>query len=133
MLKEFKAFALKGNIFDLAVGVIIGGAFGKIVTSLVNDMIMPIMGLLIGGIDISKLQASISLRKGMDVTIKYGQFLQSVVDFLIISFSIFLFMKFITSFKKKENKEEVIKVIDPTKEELLLEEIRDILKTMKEA
>jgi large conductance mechanosensitive channel len=132
MLKEFKAFALKGNIFDLAVGVIIGGAFGKIVTSLVNDLIMPIMGLLIGGIDISKLQASISLRKGMDVTIKYGQFLQSVVDFLIISFSIFLFIKFITSFKKKEEKVEVIKVIEPTKEELLLEEIRDILKTLKE-
>ncbi|MDF2675640.1 MAG: large-conductance mechanosensitive channel, partial [Clostridiales bacterium] len=83
------------------------------------------------GINISKLQTSISLRKGMDVTINYGQFLQSVVDFLIISFSIFLFIKFITSFRKKEDKEEVIKVIEPTKEELLLEEIRDILKTIK--
>lgn len=125
MLKEFKEFAMKGNVLDLAVGVIIGGAFGKIVTSLVNDVIMPLVGLLLGGVDFSKLEKSIG-EKG--AVLKYGAFIQSVVDFLIIAFTIFLFIKLINSFKKKEEVVEVKEEPKPTREELLLTEIRDLLK-----
>lgn len=128
MLKEFKKFAMRGNVVDLAVGVIIGGAFGKIVTSLVNDVIMPLLGLLLGGINFA--EDKLLLREASGTTealyLNYGQFLQSVIDFLIISFSIFLFIKAINSFKKKE--EEKPKPIEPTKEEVLLTEIRDLLK-----
>jgi large conductance mechanosensitive channel len=132
MWKEFKQFALKGNVLDLAIGVIIGGAFGKIVTSLVNDLIMPILGLLLGGVDLSERQLPIG-----DSIIKYGAFLQSVVDFLIISFSIFLFIRFLSKFKKKEVQEIVVEVKpkpvpEPSKEELLLAEIRDLLKKKSE-
>ena len=94
MLKEFKKFAMRGNVVDLAVGVIIGGAFGKIVTSLVNDVIMPLLGLLLGGINFA--EDKLLLREASGTTealyLNYGQFVQSVIDFLIISFSIFLFM-----------------------------------------
>jgi large conductance mechanosensitive channel len=123
---EFKKFALKGNVLDLAVGVVIGGAFGKIVTSLVADIIMPIVGLLLGGVDFSSL--SIPYR---DAVIKYGAFIQTVVDFVIIAFSIFLFIRLISRFKKKEEVTESAPVID-TKEELLTE-IRDLLKSNQQA
>lgn len=122
MLQEFKKFALRGNVLDLAIGVIIGGAFGKIVTSLVNDVIMPILGLLLGGIDFLNLELTIK-----DSTIKYGAFMQSVVDFLIIAFSIFIFIKAIERFKKKQE-EKPTAPPEPTKEELLLTEIIDILR-----
>ncbi|MGG2095075.1 large conductance mechanosensitive channel protein MscL [Bacillus sp. S13(2024)] len=123
MWNEFKKFALKGNVIDLAVGVVIGGAFGKIVSSLVNDIIMPLLGLLLGGINFSKLAYPL----GKD-TLKYGAFIQTVVDFFIIAFSIFLFIKLFNklAFKKEEEKEEEVPV--PTKEEVLLTEIRDLLK-----
>lgn len=125
MLKEFKEFAMKGNVLDLAVGVIIGGAFGKIVSSLVNDVIMPLVGLLLGGVDFSKLEKAIGTKGAV---LKYGAFIQSVVDFLIIAFTIFIFIKLINSFKKREEVVEVKEEQKPTKEELLLTEIRDLLK-----
>ena len=121
MWKEFKQFAVKGNVLDLAVGVVIGGAFGKIVTSLVNDLIMPLVGLLLGGIDFSSLQLPVG-----DTAILYGAFIQSVVDFFIVSFSIFLFIKLINNMKRKEEKAPAKP--EPTKEEILLTEIRDLLK-----
>ncbi|MFA5524740.1 MAG: large-conductance mechanosensitive channel protein MscL [Tissierellales bacterium] len=128
MLKEFKKFAMRGNVVDLAVGVIIGGAFGKIVTSLVNDIIMPLIGLILGGINLSS--EKILLREAIEgvdaLFLSYGQFLQSVLDFLIIAFSIFIFVKLINSFKKKE--EEKPKPAEPSKEEVLLTEIRDLLR-----
>lgn len=125
MLKEFKKFAMRGNVFDLAIGVVIGGAFGKIVSSLVNDIIMPIIGLIIGGINFTNLKLVIGKNGDAELAITYGAFIQTVVDFLIISFSIFLIVKAITSFKKKEEKKEAPA---PSKEEILLTEIRDILK-----
>ena len=127
MLNEFKKFALKGNVLDLAVGVIIGGAFGKIVTSLVNDIIMPIVGLMVGGVNFTALQYVISTKGDVPIVLRYGQFIQTTIDFLIIAFSIFIFIKAINSFKKKE----AIKPTappTPSKEQVLLEEIRDILK-----
>ncbi|WP_020060115.1 large conductance mechanosensitive channel protein MscL [Bacillus sp. 123MFChir2] len=123
MWNEFKKFALKGNVLDLAVGVVIGGAFGKIVSSLVNDIIIPLLGLLLGGINFSKLAYPL----GKD-TLKYGAFIQTVVDFFIIAFSIFLFIKLFNklTFKKEEEKKEEVPA--PSKEEILLTEIRDLLK-----
>lgn len=117
MLKEFKSFISRGNVIDLAVGVVMGGAFSAIVTSLVNDIIMPFVGVLIGGIDFSQMTLKIN-----DATINYGLFIQNVVNFLIIALSIFIFIKFINKIahKKKEEK------IDPQIK--LLEEIRDELK-----
>ncbi len=119
MIKEFKKFISKGNVLDLAVGIIIGGAFGKIVASLVNDIIMPIIGLIFGGLDFSKLSVIIG-----NSTIAYGMFIQNVVDFLIISFVIFIMIKLINRFRKKEEQKEIV----ITNEEKLLKEIRDILK-----
>lgn len=127
MLKEFKAFALKGNVVDMAVGVIIGGAFGKIVTSLVNDLIMPLLSILTGGINFSDLKVIITPAvEGVseEVAFKYGAFIQNVIDFLIIAFCIFLIIKFLSKFKKKEE----AKPAEPPKDVLLLEEIRDLLK-----
>jgi large conductance mechanosensitive channel len=121
MWNEFKQFAMKGNVIDLAVGVIIGGAFGKIVSSLVQDVLMPLIGFLLGGINFSKLHFK---------TLNYGIFLQSVVDFFIIAFSVFLFVKLINRFKKKE---EVVKVeVKMNRQEELLAEIRDLLKKDKD-
>ena len=119
---EFKTFISRGNVVDMAVGVIIGGAFGKIVTSLVNDVLMPVIGVFLGGLDFSDL----SIKVG-DATIKYGSFIQTIVDFLIVAFCIFMIVKLFESFKKKkeEDTEEAPKKID---EALLLEEIRDLLK-----
>lgn len=121
MWNEFKRFALKGNVLDLAVGVIIGAAFGKIVSSLVDDIIMPLIGLLIGGIDLSKLAITVG-----DAEVKYGAFFQTVVDFLIIAFSIFVFIKVINERFKKKEEAKAAPTID--KKEELLAEIRDLLK-----
>lgn len=123
MWQDFKKFAMKGNVLDLAIGVIIGGAFGKIVTSLVNDVIMPIFGLILGGINFSDLQFQYG-----ETLIKYGAFIQSIVDFLIIAFSIFIFIRLITNFKKKEEPQAADVPPEPSKEEILLSEIRDLLK-----
>lgn len=129
MLKEFKAFALKGNVIDLAVGVIIGGAFGKIVTSIVNDIIMPLLSIIIGGISFSDLKLVISPATATEAetAFRYGAFVQSVIDFLIISASIFLFIKLLSIWKKKKEDAPAADP-EPTKEELLLTEIRDLLK-----
>ena len=135
MLKEFKEFALKGNVIDLAVGVVIGGAFGKIVTSLVNDIIMPLLSLIIGGISFSDMKYVITPASGdvAEVAILYGNFIQTTIDFVIIAFSIFLCIKLISRFSghlKKETPaapEETAPEV-PGKEELLLTEIRDLLK-----
>lgn len=128
LFEEFKKFAVKGNVIDLAVGVIIGGAFGKIVSSLVNDIIMPILGILIGGTSFTNLKLVIRPAENgaVELALRYGQFIQSIIDFLIISFSIFLFVKALNSFKKKEKS--LDKDSKPSKEELLLTEIRDLLK-----
>jgi large conductance mechanosensitive channel len=128
MFQEFKKFALKGNFIDLAVGVVIGGAFGKIVTSLVNDVIMPILGIFTGRIDLTSLKWVISsgTKEAEELSIKYGQFLQNLLDFFLIAFSIFIVIKAINSFRKKE--EEKPPEVKPSNQELLLSEIRDILK-----
>ena len=122
MVKEFKKFISKGNVVDLAVGVVIGGAFGKIVSSLVDDIIMPLVGLIIGGIDFSGLTLKVK-----DASIQYGMFIQNVVDFLIVAFCIFLSIKAFNKLTHKEEKKEEAK---PAKsdEVKLLEEIRDCLK-----
>ncbi|MFS0638006.1 large conductance mechanosensitive channel protein MscL [Mesobacillus foraminis] len=127
MWNEFKKFALKGNVMDLAVGVIIGGAFGKIVSSLVNDIIMPVVGILLGGIKISN-----QIYFFGSAELKYGAFLQTVVDFFIISFSIFLFIRLLSRFKRKKEEETVEEIKADVKEELLME-IRDLLKVQAEA
>ncbi|MDE7136579.1 MAG: large-conductance mechanosensitive channel protein MscL [Muribaculaceae bacterium] len=134
-LKDFKEFAMKGNIVDMAVGVIIGGAFGKIVSSLVNDIIMPVVSLVTGGDGYKNLKYIITEGKkaadGTDiveeVAINYGLFIQNIVDFVIIALSIFLALKVIMKFKKKEE-EAPATPPEPTKEEVLLTEIRDLLK-----
>lgn len=129
MLKEFKEFALKGNVVDLAVGVIIGGAFGKIVTSLVNDIIMPIIGILLNGVNFTDLKYVIKPASGdiPESAILYGSFIQNIVDFLIIAFCIFIMVKAMNSLKKKEEKKEE-KPAEPTEDVVLLTEIRDLLK-----
>lgn len=130
MLKEFKAFALKGNVIDLAVAVIIGGAFGKIVSSMVNDIIMPIIGVLMGGVSFTDLKYVIAPASGdiAEVAIRYGAFIQAIVDFLIIAFCIFLFIKLLASAKKKEAEAAPVPAA-PSEEVVLLEQIRDLLKS----
>lgn len=123
---EFKTFISRGNVVDMAVGVIIGSAFGKIVTSLVNDLLMPLLGVVIGGLDFS----SLSLKVG-DASIAYGNFIQTIFDFLIISLCIFIMVKFFEKFKKEEEKVEKKEVPKKSDEVLLLEEIRDLLKKKK--
>ena len=133
-LQEFKAFAMKGNVVDMAVGVIIGGAFGKIVSSVVADVIMPPLGLLIGGVNFTDLKWVMKPAEVVDgkeiaaVTLNYGNFLQATFDFLIIAFSIFMFIKLITKLTEKKKAEAPPAPPAPTKEEVLLTEIRDILK-----
>ena len=129
MLKEFKEFAVKGNAIDMAVGIIIGASFGKIISSLVADVIMPPIGVLIGGVDFSKLAFTIKEAAGdaPAVTLNYGNFVQSIVDFTIIAFAIFMMVKLINKLKKQEAAAPAIPP-EPTKEELLLTEIRDLLK-----
>jgi large conductance mechanosensitive channel len=130
IIKEFKEFAMRGNVIDLAVGVIIGAAFGKIVTSLVNDIIMPPLGYITGGIDFKELKIYIKhgdpAKKIADVTVNYGNFINIVLEFIIIAFCIFLIVKTINSLQKKEEATPAAEPA-PTKEELLLTEIRDLL------
>ena len=133
-IKEFKEFAMRGNVMDMAVGVIIGGAFGKIVTSLVDDVLMPAIGMLTGGIDLSGLAYKVML-PALDggepiagATIKYGAFIQNIIDFLIIAFCIFLMIKAMNKLMPK--KEEPEEPAGPTQEELLTD-IRDLLKEKK--
>jgi len=138
ILKEFKAFAMRGNVIDMAVGVIIGGAFGKIVSSLVADIIMPPIGLLVGGVNFTDLSVTLRPEKIVDgvqqaaVMLNYGNFLQTTFDFLIIAFAIFFFVRMInrlTHLKKKEAEAVAAETPPaPSKEEVLLTEIRDILK-----
>ncbi len=125
--EEFKTFIMRGNLIDMAVGVIIGGAFGKIVTSLVNDVIMPIFGIILGNIDISSLEYKIGTPvEGVEqAAIRYGMFLQDVINFLIIAFCIFIFIKIMNKLHKK--KEEAPALPKPSNEEILLTEIRDAL------
>ena len=129
MLKEFKAFVLRGNVVDLAVAVVIGGAFGKIVTSLVNDLIMPLIGLILGGVSFSNLKYVITpASEGVEeAAIRYGAFIQSMVDFVIIAFAIFLMVRLINRMRKKQE-EAPAAPPEPPRQEVLLEEIRDLLK-----
>ncbi len=129
VINEFKAFAMKGNVIDMAVGIIIGAAFGKIVTSIVNDIIMPPIGLLVGGVNFSDLKFILKDTVGNSpaVSINYGNFLQVTFDFLIVAFAIFMVIKAINSAKKKEAAAPVAPP-SPSKEEMLLTEIRDLLK-----
>ncbi len=131
MMQEFKEFAMKGNVVDLAVGVIIGGAFGKIVSSLVADVIMPPIGILMGGVDFAKL--GVVLKEAVDdktpaIMLNYGNFIQAVVDFTIVAFAIFMAIKLMNKMKKTEPPAPEAPPA-PTKEEVLLAEIRDILKS----
>lgn len=125
MFEEFKKFAIKGNVLDMAVGIIIGAAFGKIVSSFVADIIMPPIGVLLGGIDLTNL--TITLKKATDtaeaVTLNYGTFMNTIIDFLIISFAVFILVKQVNKFQKKEEKK-----TKASEEVLLLREIRDELK-----
>ncbi|MDD5462687.1 MAG: large-conductance mechanosensitive channel protein MscL [Methylococcales bacterium] len=129
ILQEFKEFAIKGNAIDMAVGIIIGAAFGKIISSLVADVIMPPIGMLIGGVDFTRLAVTLKEASGNvpAVTLNYGNFIQTLVDFTIIAFVIFLMVKLINNLKKKE-KAALAAPPEPSKEELLLTEIRDLLK-----
>jgi len=132
LVKEFKEFAMKGNVVDLAVGVIIGGAFGKIVASFVNDILMPPLGVLLGGLDFKDIKATLiaATADSPAVTLNYGMFIQNVIDFLIIAAAIFMFIKAINSTKKKEEAAPAAPPA-PSKEEVLLTEIRDLLKEKK--
>ncbi|MDP2424005.1 MAG: large-conductance mechanosensitive channel protein MscL [Bacteroidales bacterium] len=131
LLKEFKAFAMRGNVVDLAVAVIIGGAFGKIVSSFVNDILMPPLGVLLGGVDFKQLALTIkaAVIETPAVTWNYGMFIQNVIDFLIIAFAIFMMIKAMSATKKKEEAPaEPPAPPAPTKDQELLVEIRDLLK-----
>jgi large conductance mechanosensitive channel len=129
MLSEFKSFAVKGNVMDMAVGIIIGGAFGKIVASFVKDVLMPPIGMLLGGVDFAGLAITLKQARGdaEAVLLSYGLFLQAVVDFLIIAFSIFLMIRWINSLKRKEEAAPPAPP-KPSNEEILLGEIRDLLR-----
>ena len=129
MMKEFKEFAVKGNVIDMAVGIVIGAAFGKIVSSFVSDVIMPPIGALLGGVDFSKLAIMVKESTGTipAVVISYGKFIQTIADFIIIAFSIFIAIKAINKLKRKEEE----KPIEPPAQEKLLIEIRDLLKERK--
>ena len=129
MVKEFKEFAVKGNMIDMAVGIIIGGAFGKIITSLVADVIMPPLGLLIGGVNFTALKITLrAASEGKDaVTLNYGAFLQVAFDFLIVAWAVFMMVKAINRMKRKEEAAPATPPA-PTKDQILLTEIRDLLK-----
>ncbi|MDY5433236.1 large-conductance mechanosensitive channel protein MscL [Bacteroides pyogenes] len=135
-LQDFKAFAMKGNVVDMAVGVIIGGAFGKIVSSVVADIIMPPIGLLLGGVNFTDLKWVMKPAEVVDgkeveaVTMNYGQFLQNMIDFIIIAFSIFVIIRLVMKLVSKKEEEPAAPPA-PSKEEVLLTEIRDLLKEQK--
>ena len=130
MGSEFKAFAMRGNVVDMAVGIVIGAAFGKIVSSFVADVLMPPIGLALGGVDFSEL--AITLKEGSEgaeaVMLNYGAFIQTVADFLIVAFAIFMVVRAMNSLKKKEE-EAPAKPAEPSKEEVLLTDIRDALRS----
>lgn len=125
VVAEFKEFVARGNVVDLAVGVVIGGAFGKIVTSFVADMLTPVLSIVTGGVNFTHLKLRLGGTDAAPVTLNYGQFIQNVIDFLIIAIAIFIMIKAINAFKRKQ---EEAAPPEPTKEETLLTEIRDILK-----
>ena len=125
MLKEFKEFAMRGNVVDMAVGIIIGAAFGKIVTSLVNDVIMPPIGMIMGNVDFSDLAIMLGEGEGA-ASINYGVFINTVLDFVIVAFAIFMVIRGMNKMKKKEE-EKPAEPPKPSKEETLLTEIRDLL------
>lgn len=131
-IKEFKEFAMRGSVVDLAVGMVIGGAFGKIVSSLVDDIIMPVIGFITGGIDFSEikyvLKPADAAAEVAEVSINFGMFINVTIQFLIIAFSIFLVIKLINNLKRKEEVEEAAAPAEPSVEETLLTEIRDLLK-----
>ena len=129
VLNEFKAFAVKGNVVDMAVGIIIGAAFGKIVTSFVGDLIMPPIGMLIGGVDFTDLVVTLKAADGATpaVVLAYGKFFQTIIDFVIVAFAIFMGVKAINRLKREEAKAPTLPPT-PSKEEVLLGEIRDLLK-----
>ncbi len=127
MLQEFKDFAMRGNVVDMAVGIIIGGAFGKIISSLVADVIMPPIGMLMGGVDFSDLAFVLGDGEGA-ASINYGVFINTVLDFLIVAFAIFMLIKGMNSMKKKEE-EKPAEPPKPSAEEVLLTEIRDTLQS----
>ena len=132
ILKEFKTFAVKGNVVDMAVGIIIGAAFGKIVSSFVGDVIMPPLGVLIGGVDFTDLAITLKAAEGdlPAVVLAYGKFIQSIIDFLIVAFAIFMGVKVINRLKREEqaSEETTAEPAAPSNEEVLLSEIRDLLK-----
>ena len=123
MFKEFKTFVMRGNVMDLAVGVIIGAAFGKIVTSLVNDVLMPLLGILLGKVNFTDLTIKIG-----SATVKYGMFIQNILDFLIVAFCIFLMVKVINKIMKKQDDDKKEENPEKSDELKALEEIRDLLK-----
>ena len=127
MMSEFKAFAMRGNVIDLAVGVVIGGAFGKIVSSLVDSIIMPVVGALTRGVDLSELAANLGTEE-TPVLIKYGAFIQATIDFLIIAFAIFMAVKAINKLQAPPEPAKPAVPPPPPREQVLLEEIRDLLK-----
>ncbi|TFG37373.1 MAG: large-conductance mechanosensitive channel protein MscL [Desulfobacterales bacterium] len=129
MMQEFKTFAMRGNVVDMAVGIILGGAFGKIVSSFVADVIMPSIGILVGGVNFTSLAITIKEASGdaAAVTLNYGKFIQSITDFVIIAFAIFMVIKAMNAMKKKEEQAPASPP-PPSKEETLLAEIRDLLK-----
>ncbi|WP_227396436.1 large conductance mechanosensitive channel protein MscL [Jeotgalibacillus aurantiacus] len=124
MLKEFKEFAMRGNVLDLAIAVVLGAAFGKIVTALVENIITPLIGIVMGGVNFSGLALTIG-----DAAVTYGVFIQAIIDFIIVAFAIFLFVKLLNRLKRKEEAKEAVPVPDPQIE--LLREIRDLLKEEK--
>lgn len=132
ILKEFKTFAVKGNVVDMAVGIIIGAAFGKIVSSFVGDIIMPPLGVLIGGVDFTDLAVTLKAAEGdlPAVILAYGKFIQSIIDFVIVAFAIFMGIKVINRLKREDEAAEEAPAAPPapSNEEILLSEIRDLLK-----
>jgi large conductance mechanosensitive channel len=129
MMKEFRDFAMRGNVVDMAVGIVIGGAFGKIVSSFVNDVLMPPIGMALGGVDFSDLAMTLQAASGdvAAITLNYGSFVQTVIDFIIIAFAIFMVIKAMNNMKKKEEEKPAAPAA-PSAEETLLTEIRDLLK-----
>lgn len=137
ILKEFKTFAVKGNVVDMAVGIIIGAAFGKIVSSFVGDIIMPPLGVLIGGVDFTDLAVTLKAAEGdlPAVVLAYGKFIQSIIDFVIVAFAIFMGIKLINRLKREEEVtvEAPVAPPAPSNEEVLLSEIRDLLKNQNKS
>lgn len=129
IVKEFRKFAMRGNVVDIAVGVIIGGAFGKIVSSLVADIIMPVLGIFTGGVDFKDMNIILKEAAGEveAVTLNYGAFIQNILDFIIVAFAIFMMIKVLNQLKREQPAEEK-KPAEPSNEEKLLIEIRDLLK-----